>query len=129
MTLNKISLDITTEQRRFVLGRLRQHLPGVLVWAYGSRVKGTARHNSDLDLAAFATPKQVEHVARLREVLEESNLPFRVDLLVWDELPENFHQTIKSHHTVLQRAENLAEKKGRGVNKLGQDHNRKRGFF
>jgi hypothetical protein len=43
-------INITTEQREMLLAFLRRHLPGVAVWAYGSRVKFTAHPYSDLDL-------------------------------------------------------------------------------
>lgn len=32
----------------------------------------------------------------LQEALEESNLPFKVDLLIWDELPANFKTNIQN---------------------------------
>ena len=47
------SIDITPEQREALLALLHRHLPGVTVRAYGSRVKGTAGPNSDLDLVVF----------------------------------------------------------------------------
>ena len=49
---------------------------------------------SDLDLVVFATPKQCRRVGDLREAFEESDLPFRVDLFVWDEIPENFRERV-----------------------------------
>ena len=46
-------------------------------------------------------PEQRRQVGDLREVLEESNLPFRVDLFVWDEVPESFRERIEREHVVL----------------------------
>jgi hypothetical protein len=43
---------------------------------YGSRVKWTARPNSNLDLVAFATPAQRPQMAELKDTMAESNLPF-----------------------------------------------------
>jgi predicted nucleotidyltransferase len=51
------AIDITTGQKETLLAFLRQFIPAVAVWAYGSRVKGTARPNSDLDLVVFTTPE------------------------------------------------------------------------
>ncbi|NOT85968.1 MAG: hypothetical protein HOP02_14565 [Methylococcaceae bacterium] len=31
----------------------------------------------------------------MQKALEESNLPFKVDLLIWDDIPENFKSTIQ----------------------------------
>ena len=96
------AIDITTEQRKTLLALLRRFIPGVAVWAYGSRVKWTARPNSDLDLVAFTTSAQRPQVAELKEALAESNLPFPVDLHVWDEVPERFHEIIRKECVVLQ---------------------------
>lgn len=95
---------MTAEQHWLLLSLLQRHLPGVAVWGYGSRVKGTARTNSDLDLVAFATPSLAQEVAEFKEACEESTLPFRVELHVWDELPESFHRIIKAQHVVVQEA-------------------------
>jgi len=81
---------------------LRRYIPGVAVWAYGSRVKWTARPNSDLDLVAFTTPEQQPLVSELKEALAESDLPFPVDFHVWDEVPERFHEIIRKEYVVLQ---------------------------
>lgn len=100
------AIDITMEQRKVLLALLRHYLPGVLVWAYGSRVKWTARLNSDLDLVAFTLPSQSPLVSELKEAFaESSDIPFLVDLHVWDEIPERFRDIIRKEYVVLQRAE------------------------
>lgn len=96
------AIDLTTEERTTLNELLRRFLPGVDVWAYGSRVKWTARPNSDLDLVAFTTPAQRPQVSELKDALAESNLPFPVDLHVWDEVPERFREIIRKEYVVLQ---------------------------
>ena len=95
------AIDITAEQRKTVLALLARHLPNTTAWVYGSRVKWTSRPESDLDLVVFATPEQAGRVSDLREAFEESNLPFRVDLFVWDTVPEQFRKQIEAEHVVL----------------------------
>ena len=97
------AIDITTEERQTVLALLQRHLPGTAAWVYGSRVKWTSRPQSDLDLdlVVFATPEQRPQVGDLREAFEESNLPFRVDLFVWDEVPDSFRARIEAEHVAL----------------------------
>ena len=95
------AIDITVKQRKIVTDLLERHLPDTAAWIYGSRVKWTARPQSDLDMVVFATPEQNGRVSDLREAFEESNLPFRVDLFVWDAVPEQFRKQIKSEHVVL----------------------------
>ena len=97
------AIDITAEQRRTILALLDRHLSDTAAWVYGSRVKGTSRPTSDLDLVVFAGPKQSARVAELREAFEESNLPFPVDLFVWDEVPESFRTRIEAEHAVLSK--------------------------
>ncbi len=99
------AIDLTAGQRRTVLALLNRHLPNTIVWAYGSRVKWTSHPASDLDLVAFAKPEQSPRVSELREAFDESNLPFRVDLFVWDDVPESFRKRIETAHVVLARKE------------------------
>lgn len=94
------SIDITPEQRETVLALLARHLPNTEAWIYGSRVRQTSRPESDLDLVVFASPKQASDVSNLREAFEESDLPFRVDLFVWEEVPRNFQHEIQRMHVV-----------------------------
>ena len=95
------SLDLCAEHRAIVVALLEAHLPGTLVWAYGSRVKWTARGHSDLDLVVFPRPDQRDRVATLREAFENSDLPFRVDLLLWDDASMPFRTEIEAVHVVL----------------------------
>ena len=44
-------LAITEAERQIVLDILHKNVPEYEVWAFGSRVKGTAKRYSDLDLA------------------------------------------------------------------------------
>lgn len=95
------TIDMTDDQHALILDLIKKYLPNITVWAYGSRVKRTARPYSDLDMVVFATPEKKRQVSDLREAYEESNLPFRVDVLVWDEVPESFRRNIKATHAVL----------------------------
>jgi type I restriction enzyme, S subunit len=103
------AIDITTEQRKTLLALLRRFIPGVVVWAYGSRIKWTARINSDLDLVAFAPPSQRSTVSELKEALAESDLPFLVDLHIWDDVPKRFHEIIFKEYVVVQEAKEKTE--------------------
>jgi len=94
-------LDVTPAQYSLLLQLLRQFLPDVAVWAFGSRVKGNARVTSDLDLVIFSDAEKKSQVFALQEALEESALPFRVDLLVWDEIPDNFKTNIRQQYIEL----------------------------
>ncbi|MGD9873123.1 MAG: restriction endonuclease subunit S [Kiritimatiellia bacterium] len=114
------TIDITPAQRRIILDLLGKCLPNVTVWVYGSRVKWTARPESDLDMVVFTSPEQKQQVGRLKEAFEESSLPFRVDLFEWDEVPDKFRTTISTEHAVLVEEKNPAVPKGWKTIKLGR---------
>jgi predicted nucleotidyltransferase len=64
-----------------------------IVYIFGSRAKGTAKKFSDLDLVikGFVDRKILR---KIQEDLEESNLPYKVDLIIWDEIDEDFKSII-----------------------------------
>ena len=95
------AIDITAAQRKTVVALLERYLPGTAVWVYGSRAKWTSRPQSDLDLVVFAKPEQRGRVGDLREAFDESNLPFRVDLFAWNDVPDAFRAQIQDDHVVL----------------------------
>ena len=96
------SIDLMPEQLREVKTLIKRYLPNTKAWAYGSRVRWNARPGSDLDLVVFATPEQQAEVSELREAFAESNLPFPVDLFIWDQVPERFRGNILGEYKVLQ---------------------------
>lgn len=95
------AIDVTPDQRKTLLSLLADHLPNTEAWVYGSRVRWTSGPESDLDMAVFASPAQAGDVSALRDALEASDLPFRVDLFVWEEVPESFRVQIQQEHVVL----------------------------
>lgn len=103
------AIDITAEQRKTLLLLLHRLIPNIEVRAYGSRVKRTARRNSDLDLVVFSAPEQRLQIAELKDELAECNLPFLVDLHVWNEVPERFREIIKKQNVVIQEAKKTGD--------------------
>ncbi len=104
-------LDITPEHLQIVRDILQKNIPQREVWAFGSRVKGTAKRYSDLDLAVIGeTPLSLSEHADLSDDFSESDLPWRVDIVDWATTSENFRNIIKRQYIVLQCAnENQAD--------------------
>ena len=74
-------LNLPLNYRGQLEALLREHVPGVEVWAYGSRVNGMGHEASDLDLVLRGSDlKQIprSQLADLIEPLEESNVPIFV---------------------------------------------------
>ena len=79
--------------------------PNAVIWAYGSRVGGKAHSGSDLDLAIKDLGENSLTIPMIRAVLDESTLPFRVDLHVFDWLPKSFQEEIERKYIVFYGAE------------------------
>lgn len=86
--------DCSLQLVRKILG---QHLPGLEVRLFGSRVRGTARKYSDIDLVVVgpsAVPEQT--LAALRDAFSDSDLPYKVDVLDWQSITPEFRKAIET---------------------------------
>jgi predicted nucleotidyltransferase len=76
----------------------------VEIWAYGSRVNGSAHDGSDLDLVMITPTREkvpVDILMGLKDKIRDSNIPILVELFDWARLPESFHNNIVACHEVL----------------------------
>ena len=99
-----IRLDVPETHRRTLVSLLRQHLPDVEVWAYGSRINGRGHDGSDLDLALRGPGLEEIPSGRLadfEEALRGSTIPFLVEARDWTRLPKRFQREIEREHVVL----------------------------
>ena len=97
-------LHLPPKHRRALEALLRQHLPGVEVWAYGSCVNGRSHGGSDLDLVLRGPGlKEIPsgQLGDFEEAIRESNIPFLVEARDWTRLPERFHGEIEREYVVL----------------------------
>jgi uncharacterized protein len=78
-------LDRSAIERILLPLLVRQHAQLKL---FGSRARGDARRVSDIDLALVAgQPIAADEMAVVREALEESGIPFRIDLIDYASAP------------------------------------------
>ena len=95
-------IDIGPADLEMIRHILRDHVPGLEVRAFGSRVSWTARETSDLDLALMTDePLSIARMAALRAAFTESDLPFRVDIADWASTSESFRRVIEAEYAVL----------------------------
>ena len=88
-----------------VLKILRQRIPDRIVWVFGSRAGSKARKYSDLDLVVVGSePIPDDIFDRLVDDFDDSELPFRVDLLDWNRIADSFKPSILEHHVELTTA-------------------------
>ncbi len=97
-------IDVSAEQLNIILNILKQNMPGYEVRAFGSRHKWTAKDYSDLDLAVVGETKlDWKIISNLKEAFEESNLPFRVEVLDWHAISPEFRALIEAGYEVIQK--------------------------
>lgn len=98
-------LDLAPEHLRLVQRMLAERLPAREVRAFGSRVRGRAKPTADLDLVVMGEERIPDTIqAELRADFEESDLPFRVDLLAWRDAPPSLRAVIEREGLEIQAA-------------------------
>lgn len=99
-------LDVRADHLKVVSDILRKLVPAQDVWAFGSRVKGTAKKFSDLDLAIISEkPLSLEISASLSDSFSECDLPYKVDVVDWATTSESFRKIIEQNKVVIQKGE------------------------
>ena len=76
----------------------------VEIWAYGSRVDGTAHETSDLDLVLRSKdlkPIPTMELTDFELAVAESNIPILVQIFDWARIPESFHKNILNNYEIL----------------------------
>lgn len=100
-------IDLNTKQLETIKRILKILETDYEVWAYGSRVKGDAGKYSDLDLVVKGDGAVKQDVLfRLKNEFEISDLPFRVDILDWNRISDEFRKQILENYTVILPADN-----------------------
>ena len=98
-------LHLSPRHRAKIEQLLREHLPDVEVWAYGSRVTGESHDGSDLDLVLRGPNCEEIDLGRLgdfTEAVELSTIPFIVEARDWACIPKSFHESILQRYVVIQ---------------------------
>lgn len=84
--------QLSNSQLQLLKQILTQH--GLKPHIFGSRAKGSARPLSDIDLCILH-PVEKSQITQARLAFEDSNLPMKVDLVLWSELPKEFQDNIQ----------------------------------
>ena len=111
-------LDLPLHYRGQLEALLREHVPGVEVWAYGSRVNGMGHEASHLDLVLRGPTLAPlgKGFFDLLEAIEKSNIPILIQAHDWARLPESFHREIERDYVVVQKG---AKQASQGVAEEG----------
>jgi len=99
------SLSILPAHLAMVRAILTTHVPTHDVWAFGSRVAGSAKEFSDLDLVIIGEkPLSITVHANLVDDFSESDLPYKVDVIDWATTDATFRRIIRRNCIVVQHA-------------------------
>ena len=106
-------LDLPPRYRDKIEALLSEYVPGIEVWAYGSRVSGRSHEASDLDLVLRGPTLEPlgDGFFDLLEAIQQSSIPILVQAHDWARLPESFHREIERDYVV------LMERRERGINR------------
>lgn len=90
-------IHIDKHQLDIVRQILEKQIPNKKVVAFGSRVRGDFKANSDLDLCVIdKEPLSLSDMGRLREAFSNSDLPMKVDIVEWQSINNDFQKIIKA---------------------------------
>lgn len=81
------------------------YCPEAEIWAYGSRVKGEAHEGSDLDMVVRSFNSN-KNIYKLRELINDSNIPILTDILEFEKLPKTFQEEIEKEYVVIYKPKN-----------------------
>ncbi len=89
-----MKIDIKENHYQIVTEILMKYLDsGDKIYAFGSRVKGSAQKFSDLDLVIETVKSRIP----IKESLTESSLSYFVDILNYNKIPDFMKEEIDSH--------------------------------
>lgn len=96
-------IDLDPKYLLIVNNILKAYVPECEVRAFGSRVTGRAKKYSDLDIVIIGKEAFDRKILyKLQDEFAESDLPFRVEILDWQVIPENFRRIINEKYEVIQ---------------------------
>lgn len=96
-------IAIEKEQLEIVRKILKNNVPNAEIRIFGSRYKHTNKEYSDIDIAIVQKEKiSLELYSKMKEEFEESNLKYRVDLVDWNIISEEFKKIIEEGYYKLE---------------------------
>ena len=85
--------------KKMVLSHFSQYK--VQIYLFGSRARGTAKSSSDVDIAVLPQELVPDNIfSELREIFEESDIPYRVDLVDLSTVGDPFKKVVLSEGIV-----------------------------
>ena len=91
-------LNVKDEYLKELKDIFTKYCPKAEIWAYGSRVKNDCHSGSDLDLVIKSFNEDNKFVYELKDLLNDSDIPFLIDIQDFEKLPKSFQDEIKKEY-------------------------------
>ncbi|NLI10654.1 MAG: nucleotidyltransferase domain-containing protein [Elusimicrobia bacterium] len=89
--MNGFDLNLLKPAVKIIL----HHTPNAKIFLFGSRANGNFTENSDADIAIKSDSKiDLETLAKIKMDLEELDINFKIDIIDYNSLSENFRKII-----------------------------------
>ncbi len=87
-------IETIEDLRNFMKDFFKEKNVKVKVILYGSRARNTHVPFSDIDIAFVSDKDLSEHITQLKEIIEESNLPQKVDMVELSKVSQSLREEI-----------------------------------
>ena len=92
----------SSEEFEIIIKILNAHIKKGKVYAFGSRYKNNNRKYSDFDIAIDTGEKlSFEFLNILKEAFEESDLPYRVDIIDYNNISDKFKKIVDGGNEII----------------------------
>lgn len=96
-------IDLADKYLKEIQTIINQHAPDCRIRIFGSRATGKSGKFSDLDLAIEGNKELgLQTMVMMKEAFRESNLPFKVDVLDWLAISNDFRSQINQECVTIQ---------------------------
>ena len=83
------------KEKEVIIKLLDVLFPGVVIYIFGSRARGTAKETSDIDLALDVGKKLTSlDIAKAKNVLDALNIPQTIDIVDLHSVPPELREII-----------------------------------
>ena len=95
----------SSEEFEIIINILNAHIKKGKVYAFGSRYKNNNKKFSDFDIAIDTGEKlSFEFLNILKDAFEESDLPYRVDIIDYNNISDRFKKIIDGGNEIIYNA-------------------------
>jgi len=97
-------INLEKRHLEFVQSTLKKYIPNDTIWLFGSRVTEKIKPYSDIDLAIIANQEIPSKImSQLSLAFAESDLPYKVDLIDWSMIDDEFKAIVRAKYEIIQQ--------------------------